>query len=142
MNKANILSYTWLLFVAVCIGVAVLGCSSLPPEAKQAWQETRHINYRADVGADDWKLPQQFIKDGYGDCEDFALFYYNFLSDRGFKPDFLTGDGHAWVRNYSNGVEYHYSIHTIGEGPLPGYKEKTVNSHNKFKKVKYAILDR
>ena len=72
-------------------------------EALSLWM-SRHIKYRSDMYAsDEWKEPSQTLKDGRGDCEDYATLILECLRLMGVQDAFLLGVSRK-VRNIGHVV--------------------------------------
>lgn len=53
--------------------------------------QTKHIKYCADSkGEDNWQTPEETLKRGCGDCEDFAILWYYMARAMGFSDDQLN----------------------------------------------------
>ena len=51
-----------------------------------------NLRYKTDrTSADEWKEPELTLKDGTGDCEDFALLAIAYLNLSGVQDDFILG---------------------------------------------------
>ena len=63
------------------------------PKQKQLIKVNSYLNQLlpqydspVDVNIDYWKTPKEFLKSGYGDCEDYAIIKYFTLIKLGFNP--------------------------------------------------------
>jgi hypothetical protein len=87
----------------VPITVVVPGCKSLPPPLDDLERELGRYRFFDDLPGDDrWSSAQAFVRDGGGDCEDWAAFSYRWLADRRLEPKLVVGTrgsavAHAWV---------------------------------------------
>ncbi len=128
MNIPDALTFIFIMSVLLTF----CGCETTTQTV--AWDNVRHVKYNNDEGPDNWKLPAVTRADKEGDCEDFALMHYEFLTGLGLNPDFIVGfnpvtdEHHAWV--VADG--YYYSNHDIGKGSLPGYTINTINTDRRF----------
>jgi len=59
------------------------------------------FDYQSDVlPRDHWKIPEQFVADGGGDCEDFAIIVYLILRSHGFETKIYK----AWNKNSAHAI--------------------------------------
>jgi hypothetical protein len=64
-----------------------------------------NVQYEEDPGGEYWKLPCETIRDGRGDCEDYAILLCSLLRHSGYDAEsvyVIVGHsevgGHAWVK--------------------------------------------
>ena len=56
----------------------------------------QNVAYRADI-IDEWKLPWETLRDGYGDCEDMAILSLSILRNMGVESYMAVERGHVLV---------------------------------------------
>jgi hypothetical protein len=83
--------------------MVVPGCTPLPPPLDGLEQELGRYRFFDDLpGEDRWSSAQAFVRNGGGDCEDWAAFSYRWLADHRLGPKLVVGTNgngvaHAWV---------------------------------------------
>jgi len=93
--------------------------------------------YLDDVSLGEWKTPSEFLSDGGGDCEDYAVYKIAILKECGFPEqdmyllggtcDWGTGflKGHMIARIEFEGIDYYMSNDRetgVNEIPVEGFK--------------------
>ena len=97
-----------------------------------AFWVSRNIDYKKD-SYDNWKLPQETIRDGNGDCEDQAILLMNIMKyQKGYKPDLVVVEINVNGRSQLHAIVKHknkYYDAVSGES-YKSLKYKHVSSYN------------
>ena len=92
-----------------------------------------YFHYKIDQSDnDEWKSPERFIRDGGGDCEDFAIMVYELLKRNGYKPEIYT------IWNPNDDRDYGHALCVYEDKLFTPYKIKAMTLKQYMKEYNYT----
>jgi hypothetical protein len=99
----------------------------------------KYIDYKADLDnfkLDDWQSPQETIRKGTGDCEDFAILWMYFIKrDFNIETEMILGvhkdimKNHYWAESIDKKYIYHKNEDTYLFTKAYSYRDVMISAH-------------